>query len=330
MSNYTRTTNFTAKDSLPTGNANKVVKGSEIQTELDNIATAIGTKADSASYAPLASPALTGTPTAPTATTGTSTTQIATTAFVQATAMSAALPNQTGNSGKIITTDGTNASWGTYSVTNGAFTQATNKLLGRTTASTGAIEEISVVGATFAANTLTITPSAVKLLSTVTASNSATVDIETTLDSTYDAYLIVCSGITVATDGAGLFARMKIGGSYLTTLTYYSHLLASDSSATTNVEYNESGAAYMELIRNIGNAAGEHANLTIHLHNPASTSLRKGLYATGYAVNAIGNTAMAYAVGSNSGTGALTGLRLYASSGNIVSGSFRLYGIVNS
>ena len=36
-----------------------------------------------ASYAPLASPALTGTPTAPTATTGTNTTQIATTAFVQ-------------------------------------------------------------------------------------------------------------------------------------------------------------------------------------------------------------------------------------------------------
>lgn len=36
-----------------------------------------------AKFAPLASPALTGTPTAPTATTGTNTTQIATTAFVQ-------------------------------------------------------------------------------------------------------------------------------------------------------------------------------------------------------------------------------------------------------
>lgn len=34
-------------------------------------------------FAPLASPALTGTPTAPTATAGTNTTQIATTAFVQ-------------------------------------------------------------------------------------------------------------------------------------------------------------------------------------------------------------------------------------------------------
>lgn len=61
--------------------------------------------------APISSPALTGVPTAPTATTGTATTQLATTAFVSATAFSAALPSQTGNAGKFVTTDGTNASW---------------------------------------------------------------------------------------------------------------------------------------------------------------------------------------------------------------------------
>ena len=47
---------------------------------------------DSASYAPLASPALTGTPTAPTAASGTNTTQIATTAFVKS-----AIDTQIGN-----------------------------------------------------------------------------------------------------------------------------------------------------------------------------------------------------------------------------------------
>ena len=46
MSNYTKTTNFAAKDSLSPGNANKVVKGSEIDTEFTNIQTAISTKAD--------------------------------------------------------------------------------------------------------------------------------------------------------------------------------------------------------------------------------------------------------------------------------------------
>jgi len=83
MSNYTKATNFTAKDTLPTGNSGKIVKGTEIDTELTAVASAISSKAD------LNSPALTGTPTAPTASAGTNTTQVATTAFVQ-TALSGA------------------------------------------------------------------------------------------------------------------------------------------------------------------------------------------------------------------------------------------------
>ena len=77
MSNYTKSTNFATKDALSSGNPLKIVKGTEIDTEFNNIATAVATKAD------LASPALTGTPTAPTAISSTNTTQIATTAFVQ-------------------------------------------------------------------------------------------------------------------------------------------------------------------------------------------------------------------------------------------------------
>lgn len=77
MSDYTKSTNFASKDSLASGNPLKIVKGTEIDTEFNNIATAIATKAD------LASPALTGTPTAPTASFSTNTTQLATTAFVQ-------------------------------------------------------------------------------------------------------------------------------------------------------------------------------------------------------------------------------------------------------
>lgn len=78
MANYVKATNFTAKDTLPSGNSGKIVKGSEIDTELTAVASAIASKAD------LNSPALTGTPTAPTASPGTNTTQLATTAFVSA------------------------------------------------------------------------------------------------------------------------------------------------------------------------------------------------------------------------------------------------------
>jgi len=58
MSNYTKTTNFATKDSLASGNPNKIVKGTEINSEFDNIATAVATKANTAS------PSLTGTVTA--------------------------------------------------------------------------------------------------------------------------------------------------------------------------------------------------------------------------------------------------------------------------
>jgi hypothetical protein len=78
MANYVKATNFTAKDSLPTGNSGKIVKGAEIDTELSAIANAVASKAD------INSPNLTGTPTSPTATSGSNTTQIANTAFVKA------------------------------------------------------------------------------------------------------------------------------------------------------------------------------------------------------------------------------------------------------
>jgi len=52
---------------------------SAIQTQIDS---KLATSTASSTYAPLASPALTGTPTAPTATAGTNTTQVATTAYV--------------------------------------------------------------------------------------------------------------------------------------------------------------------------------------------------------------------------------------------------------
>jgi hypothetical protein len=84
MSNYTQSTNFATKDALASGNALKIVKGTEINTEYANIAIAVATKAD------LASPTFTGTPTLPTGTIattqslGNSTTAVATTAFVQA------------------------------------------------------------------------------------------------------------------------------------------------------------------------------------------------------------------------------------------------------
>jgi len=61
MSNYTKATDFAQKDGLPTNDPNKVIKGAEFEDEFDLIATAVNSKADTAS------PTFTGTVTIPTA-----------------------------------------------------------------------------------------------------------------------------------------------------------------------------------------------------------------------------------------------------------------------
>jgi hypothetical protein len=79
MANYIKSTDFAVKDGLPLGDPSKIIKGTEINTELNDISTAIASKADTNS------PVFTGNPTAPTQSVGTNNTRIATTAFVEAT-----------------------------------------------------------------------------------------------------------------------------------------------------------------------------------------------------------------------------------------------------
>ena len=76
MTNYVKTTNFLRKDSLPDDSLEKIIRGSEFDTEFNNLVIAVASKAN------LISPNFSGVPTAPTASAGSSTTQLATTAFV--------------------------------------------------------------------------------------------------------------------------------------------------------------------------------------------------------------------------------------------------------
>lgn len=164
------------------------------------------------------------------------------------------------------------------------------------------------------------------LLSTVNAANSATVDVETTFDSTYDAYLLVGSGLRPQNDSVNLSAQMKIGGSYISTSTYITQATANATSSTL--------ASSIPLITTVwGNDAASSADLIMLIFNPSNTNLSKQLI---YEITSIrldtGATQLSTRSGSavNSGTGALTGIRFAASSGNINSGSFRLYGFRNS
>jgi hypothetical protein len=117
VANYVKSTNFAVKDSLLSGDPAKVIKGTEIDTEFNNIAAAVASKVESLS------PTFTGTPTAPTAAPGTNNTQIATTAFVStsSTTFSAGTTGFTPNTA----TSGAVTLGGTLAVANGG-TGATN------------------------------------------------------------------------------------------------------------------------------------------------------------------------------------------------------------
>ena len=82
MTDYTKLTDFASKDTLPTGNAAKIVKGTEIDDEFEAIETAVATKAN------INSPTFTGAPSLPTDTVAVTqsqsnnSTKLATTAYV--------------------------------------------------------------------------------------------------------------------------------------------------------------------------------------------------------------------------------------------------------
>jgi len=170
------------------------------------------------------------------------------------------------------------------------------------------------------------------LLSTVTAASSATVDVETTFNSTYDVYKLVVSGLTVANDGAAIHIRLKVGGSYVTTAIYGYHAQSGTSgSASYASNVAETGTSIQISAQGVGNGASDSFNLVVMIYNPSSTALVKQIDWRGTASRTVvaqrTNIASGGALVTN--TAALTGVRFYAATGNILTGKFRLYGINN-
>lgn len=176
--------------------------------------------------------------------------------------------------------------------------------------------------------------SALTLLSTVTASNSSTVNVETTFSSTYDAYLLVVSNIVVSDDNAHLLGRFKLSGAYVTTSTYYGKLMNLVSTTGSFNADNTNAASSFYFGTGLGADTSDIAGFNINIFNPSSTTKQKRVVFTGVASASTGvganQTTTFFGSGSNSGTGAMTGLRFFMSAGTIVSGTFRLYGIANS
>jgi hypothetical protein len=180
---------------------------------------------------------------------------------------------------------------------------------------------------------VTASSGALVFLSTVTASSSATVDIETTFNSTYNTYVLFVNGVLPGTSNVALQMLMKIGGSYLTTATYATALVGnrSDTGAT-----SASGWSYGEgqtaSVISPSFSTAKNLNFQLTISNPSGTVLPKfASVCNGAQINAANINILNFTGAvMNTGTGALTGLRFQCDSGNIASGTFRLYGVANS
>lgn len=156
MSDYVKNTNYAVKDGYTTGDSRKAVKGTELDGEFNDIASAIASKAD------LASPTFTGTPAAPTASSGTNTTQIATTAFVKT-----AVDTATGSLGNMSTQNKT-----AVDITGGTINGTT---IGGTTTAAGTFT--TATATTFAlGGNWTVTVSSGKLVFQVSGVTKASLD----------------------------------------------------------------------------------------------------------------------------------------------------------
>ena len=225
---------------------------------------------------------------------------------------------------------------GTLPVGNGGTGAATlasnNVLLGNGTSALQAVAP-GASGNVLMSNGTTWTsagaPSGLTLLSTVTASSSSTVDMETTFNGTYDAYLIVASGITVS-DGGAFYIRFKIAGSYATSDYQYIFQENAANDGTTYVGTGQIGMGYIEIAGGVTNGGNDFSHFEVRVYKPTDTSHRKYVTYSGVqGTSASVRTAIGVG-GYVGGNGALTGVRFYRQIGTINTGSFRLYGISNS
>jgi hypothetical protein len=243
-----------------------------------------------------------------------------------------------GTSGNVLTSNGT--AWTSTAPAVTAPAGSTGQVQINNAGAFGAVgsgttgQVLTSQGAGAAPTFTTPSSGALVFLSSVTASNSATVNIETGFGSTYDTYMLVASDVRLVNE-TSLGMRLRIGGTYLSGGDYNSFSVQSVSSSSAFVGVADAGNTQVRITQDQGASAGEVANFNMFFGPTSGTSNYKQFYWTGvysyFAGAAGGNTAITHGSGAVTGnTGALTGVRFLANSGNIASGTFRLYGIVNS
>ena len=171
------------------------------------------------------------------------------------------------------------------------------------------------------------------LLEQHTAASSATLDFTTFISSTYDSYRLEVVDLSPANNATDLLVQMGTGGGP-TWDTGNNYEMAgrlfstSGSDVVWNAETGAGGIIFKSMSNNAGYGSGQ---ATSTIRNLQSTAHRKSIFGTLYFVS----SAPAAVFGSGgldwiTTATAVTGLRFLMSSGNIASGTIRIYGVAKS
>jgi hypothetical protein len=175
------------------------------------------------------------------------------------------------------------------------------------------------------------------LLSTQTASNSATISFTTGLDSTYDAYEFHFIDIYPRTDNVKFQFNMSTdsGSNYNVTKTTTSFSAQHDEAdTTTGLAYNTGldlaqSTSFKILTDDIGNGADESCAGSLQLFNPSSTTYVKHFISNFNLYNQDNYSINVFSAGYGNTTSAVNAIQFKMTSGNF-DGIIKLYGVKKS
>ena len=179
---------------------------------------------------------------------------------------------------------------------------------------------------------------ALTLISTQTASSSANISFTSGIDSTYKEYIFKFINIHPATDGAEFTINFSTdsGSNYnvAKTTTFFVAYNA-ESEASSGITYIDTldlaqGTGVANIFYNVGNENDEAASGTLHLFEPSSTTFVKHFFSIFNVYNnsgSNGNSVQVNVAGCGNTTSAIDAVQFAMSSGNIDSGTFKLYGV---
>jgi len=167
------------------------------------------------------------------------------------------------------------------------------------------------------------------LLQTVTASDDATVTVGSSslFTTDYKIYQIHCINIHPVTDSQEFRCRMSKGGSVISANYEYARHQATYNSTNGIVRGNNSDD-HVNLAESIGSGANECLHQVHTIYNPAETTFRKLINFYSASVDLTPNFANNVGVYAHEGdNAAIDGIQFFFASGNISTGTFKLYGV---